>query len=166
MNKEGKAALRKSTHSSEFQVKCLNTKISWEQALVNSESGTIKIDNFTVNELISCASTLQSGFCLPVNQLPGLRRDVLINVLLQFFSIMLVTKENVSVLLDFEELSLNKDAFNLLLDGGDASSKEIALADDDDDSAEKDDLEQAYRAYRPAEATRQNASVHQVSFAN
>ena len=116
--------------------------------------------------MISCASTVQSEFCLPVNQLPGLRRDVLINVLLQFFSIMLVTKENVSVLLDFEELSLNKDAFNLLLDGGDASSKEIALADDDDDSAEKDDLEQAYRAYRPAEATRQNASVHQVSFAN
>ena len=51
-------------------------------------------------------------------------------------------KENVSVLLDFEELSLNKDAFNLLLTGGEASSKEIAPADDDNDSAEKYDLEQ------------------------
>ena len=57
---------------------------------------------------------------------------------------MLVTKENVSVLLDFEELSLNKDAFNLLLTGGDTSFKEIAPADDNgnDDSAEKDELEQ------------------------
>ena len=37
---------------------------------------------------------------------------------------------------------VKKDAFNLLLTGGDASSKEIAPADDNDDSVEKADLEQ------------------------
>ena len=40
-----------------------------------------------------------------------------------------------------EELSLNKDAFNLFLTEGDASSKKIAPADANDDSVEKDDLE-------------------------
>ena len=101
-----------------------------------------EIANFTVNEVISCGSAVQSEFCLPVNQLPELHRDELIDALLQYFPIMLVTKEKISVLLDFEELSLNKDAFNLHFTGGDASSNEIALADDHDDSAEKDDLEQ------------------------
>ena len=113
-----------------------------EQTLVNSESGTIKVANFTVNEVISCASAVQSKFCVTVNQLPVLHRDELIDVVLQFFPIMLVTKENVSVLLDFEELSLNKDDFNLPLTGGDASCNEIAPADGNCDSAEKDDLEQ------------------------
>ena len=64
---------------------------------------------------------------------------------------MLVTKENVSVLLDFEEMSLNKDRFNLLLTGGDTSSKEIAPADDNDDSAEKDELEQEIKFISPRE---------------
>ena len=77
--------LRKSTQNSELQVKCSNTKISWEQALVNNESGTIKVANFTVNEVISCASAVQSEFCLPVNQLLELRRDEFIGFLLQFF---------------------------------------------------------------------------------
>ena len=51
---------------------------------------------------------MQSDFCLPVNQLLELHRGKLIYVLLKFIPIMLVTKENVSVLLDFEELSLKK----------------------------------------------------------
>ena len=89
-------------------MKCLNTKISWEQVLVTSESGAIKVAKFTVNEVISRASAVQSEFCLPVNQLVELHRGELIYVLLKFFPIMLVTKENVSVLLDFEELSLKK----------------------------------------------------------
>ena len=55
---------------------------------------------------------------------------------------MIITKENVSVLLNFEELSSKKDAFNLLLTGVDASAKEIAPADANDDSAEEDNLEQ------------------------
>ena len=38
-------------------------------------------------------------------------------------------------------MSLNKDAFNLFLTEGDASSKKIAPADANDDSVEKDDLE-------------------------
>ena len=65
---------------------------------------------------------MQSEFCLPVNQLLELHRGELIYVLLKFFPIMLVTKENVSVLLDLLR--------------GDASSKEIAPADDNDDSGE------------------------------
>ena len=51
---------------------------------------------------------MQSDFCLPVNQLLELHKGKLIYVLLKFIPIMLVTKENVSVLLDFEELSLKK----------------------------------------------------------
>ena len=45
------------------------------------------------------------------------------------------------MLLDFKEMSSKKDAFNLLLTGGDASSKEIAPADANDDNVEKDNPE-------------------------
>ena len=96
------------------RLKCLNSALSWELAFVNAEYNLIKCD-IPVLQVVTIASRVRNEFCIPVNDIEFDQRQALVELLMEYFPIMFLTKNEYSVLVDVNELLLEKNAFMLLL---------------------------------------------------
>ena len=106
-------------HSNDLELKCINTSLSWEREYLDAESNVFSPKRISVSDVVSVASDVHSQFCIPVQRLKENVRDDLICLLLEFFPIMLATMNKKTVLVDINELLLEKEAFTVMLSGDD-----------------------------------------------
>ena len=124
-----KDTLRKVVKHNDVTFKCMNTNLSWEDAYLNAECNILPGQNFTSLDILSVASDIQAEFCLATGRLHENHRKELIDTLVEFFSVIFASRSDKSVLLDIQELLLDKDLFSML------------LGENDEDNGETDNIE-------------------------
>lgn len=111
-----KNKIKETTEFKDYNLKCLNTSLSWEKAFLNIEN--CNIADTLVHDVKAIASDIQAEFCYPVNLIPIEIKKQIIYMLILYFPVILVEGKDNSVLIDMTELILDKDAFVLILKGG------------------------------------------------
>ena len=109
---ENKEQIKKAIHHSDLNLKCFNTSLLWEQAFIDVENKDHgPLNTITMSDVISCASDVQSEFCIPLARWNEDTRYELCNILLENFPIMLVERHQNSVLIDVHEFLMQKEGF-------------------------------------------------------
>ena len=121
---ETKLALKKVIRSNEINFKCLNSSLSWVEAYIAAECDTFKHVPLSYSDIVKIAGSVHAEFCVSVEVLPIEERSNIIDLLVERFPIMFVSRGNNSLLIDLHELLLDKECFTQFLKS-DEKEKEV-----------------------------------------
>lgn len=113
----------------------LNTSLTWLEALIRAESNYIKniLLHHSTCEILEMADQVRSEFCISCESLPVDHRSAIVDILIESFPIIHASKSNQSVLIDVQELFLDKDCFMQLLS---CDEKEISEPEPENDEGQ------------------------------